>query len=108
MNTAELIFTIIYNVGLIGGSIYMAVFTVNRVLKLGGSKFRKVVTAGVLFLCVLGWLATFILGAFDDFDHGLIDIEHYLRVMQVTLLLMIVLFYIYATRKPEDDAGDGS
>lgn len=105
MSTAEFIFTIIYNAGLIIGSVYMAVFTVNRVLKLPGSRFRKVVTTVVLFLTVLGWLATFVLGAFDDFDYGLIDIEKYLRVMQVTLLLMILLFYIYTTR-PADKDGD--
>lgn len=106
MSNGEFAFTIIYNAGLIIGSIYMAVFTVNRVLNLKGSRFRRVVTAVVLFPTVLGWLATFILGAFDDFDHALITIDHYLRVMQVTLILLIVLFYIWNARPSDPDDKD--
>lgn len=106
MNQLEFIFTIVYNAVLIVGSIYLAIRTVNRVLKLHGSKTRKVVTSAVLFLTVLGWIATFVLGAFDDFDYPIIHIETYLRVMQVTLLLIILLFYIYVTRPPDTDPDD--
>lgn len=99
--SGEVLFNIAFNGLMIPGSIALAYRTVKRVLELPGSRARKVVTAVVLFLTVLFWLSTFVFGAFDDFDHPLIKIDSYLRIMQVTFLLMLLLFYIYATR-PHD------
>jgi hypothetical protein len=96
-------FTIIYNVVLVGASIFLAVKTVSIVLKLRGSMTRRVITAVVLFLTVLGWVGTAVLGAFDDFDFPLIKDVIYMRLMQVTLLLIVALFYLYASKPPETE-----
>ena len=93
----ELILNIGYNATIIVVSILVAVKTVSQVLKLPGSRFRKTVTGCVLFVAVLGWLATAVLGAFDDFDYPLIGLENYVRVMYATLLFMFILFYIYVS-----------
>jgi len=98
-----MLFNIIFNGLMIPGSLVLAYKTVRRVLELPGSRLRRGFTAVVLFLTVLFWLSTFVFGAFDDFDHPLIQIESYLRVMQVTFLLMLLLFYLYATRPAGDD-----
>jgi hypothetical protein len=98
--TADFLFNVVFNGLMIPGAFLLAYKTVRRVLDLPGSRFRKVITAVVLFLTVLFWLSTFVFGAFDDFDHPLIQIETYMRVMQVTFLLMLLLFYIYMSRPP--------
>ena len=98
----EFLFNIIFNALMISGALVLAYKAVRRVLDLPGSRFRKSVTAVVLFLTVLFWLSTFVFGAFDDFDHPLINIETYLRIMQVTFLLMLLLFYICTKRPPAD------
>jgi hypothetical protein len=93
---------VVFNGSLIPGSLVLAYKIVRRVLDLPGSRLRRAIMAVVLFLTVLFWLATFVLGAFYDFDHPLIQIEAYGRVMQITFLLMLVLFYLYVTRPHGD------
>lgn len=99
----EFIFNVVFNGLLIPGATLLAYKTVRRVLALPGSRLRRTVTAVVLFLTVIFWLATFVLGAFDDFDHPLLEIKLYVFVMKFTFLLMLLLFYIYVTRPHADD-----
>jgi hypothetical protein len=101
--TPDFTFNVAFNGLLIPGAGVLAFLTVRRVLGLPGSRLRKTITAIVLFPTVLFWLSTFVLGAFDDFGHPLIEIESYLRLMQITFLLMLLLFYIYTTRPHGDD-----
>lgn len=101
MPTGETLFNIVFNAGLIGPALFFAHRTVKKVLQLPGSRSRKVVMAVVLFATVLTWLSSFVFGAFDDFNLPLITIETNLKIMQVSLLLIFLLLYLYVTRPPE-------